>query len=206
MTAGPFRYSDAQWRKLEGIVARAGRADAWQKFNAQRPDFERMVGGWKVRIANWNGYTWGTADTSKYKRVEQAAGELKAALADLTFPPVFAGNDVLWKRLDGTEENWEAETKENPRRFDAFNEALDHIRLRAALMASPRQKQARYARDRFFGDLGRVWRVELGLPIKASGTSRFVSFVEAASEGVCSLSVTATRNMISSVVRKWPRR
>ncbi len=62
-------------------------------------------------------------------------------------------------------------------------------------------------RDRFFGALGRVWRVELGLAISSSVKSHFVAFIEAASDGIDEAQTrSATRNAIAEVVRKWPRR
>jgi hypothetical protein len=207
MTANPFRYPDDQWERLEAIVQGAGGDDARDKFTEKRDHFERMVGGWKVRLDNWNGYTWGADESGKYKRVELAASELKAALDDLKFPAIFAGDDLLWKPLDGTEENWKAEKDENPKRFEAFRKALDGIRMRTALMAAPRRKRKMYARDRFFIDLWRVWRAELDLAVSSSHFSSVVEFVATAAEGVYVFQNEETAlETISNVIRKGPRR
>jgi hypothetical protein len=196
MTADSFRYSDEQWRRMEAIVERAGKAVARDKFNAQRAAFEKMAGGWKGRIPKWNGRNFGHDDTDLYKHVEEAARELKDALTNLNFPAIFIGNELVWKSL--------ADTRENEERFTSFCKALDHVNAKAAFMSkSGRRRQVRLARDRFFLDLRRVWTVDLDLDIKATATSRFVSFVKAASEEVHPSYVTA--DMISKVIRNWPR-
>lgn len=208
MNASPFRYNDARWRRLEEIVERAGGADTRDKFNAERLAFESLVRGWQSRMGKWNGFAFGKdKDGDRFEAVEKAARELKAALDDLNFPTVFADNDLVWKRLDGTEENWKAEKERNWQRYRKFLDALNHIRMRSsALKTKPRRKQARLARDKFFRDLGHVWRVELGLRITASVKSPFVAFVEAASKGVYRFGNDDTaRDEILNVVRSWPR-
>lgn len=198
MTANLFRYPDERWRRMEEIVQRAGGDVARDRFNTQRATVEKMAGGWKDRIETWNGYNFGQADAPTYQRIERAAHELNAALAELGFPALFIRNDLVWKHL--------AETHENQARFANFGQAIEHVAAYAERMAAPRRKQARLPRDMFIADLGRVWRVELGLRISASAASRFAKFVEAASEGVCELPDKKPRVTISGVIRKWPRR
>jgi hypothetical protein len=198
MTANLFRYPNEQWRRMEDIVQRAGGAGARTKFNAERASFEKMAGAWKGRIQRWDGRTLGYDYAGAYRRVEQAASELGAALRELNFPAIFIGCDLTWKPL--------AETQENEERLRHFLNAVEHVHARAAQMAEPKRKQIHLVRDRFFGELGRVWRVELGLPISASAASRFAQYVEVASEGVCKLPDKKARVTISGVIRKWPRR
>jgi hypothetical protein len=204
MTADSFRYSDEQWQRMEAIVERAGKAVARNKFNAQRAAFENTAGGWKDRRERWSGRTLSDADAFAYARLEQAARELNAvfdqlsATGRLPFPAILVGCDLVWKGL--------AETRENDERFAAFRKALDHIAKRAAQVTRPERRRPLLARNRFFGELGRVWRVELGLEIKASATSRFVKFVATASEEVCDFPGETPLDTISNVIRKWPRR
>ena len=99
MTLDCFKYDDEQWMKLEGIVSRAGGDAARQKFAGRRANFEKQVGGWKKRIAAWDGHAWGHDDKSNYERAEKAALELIAALDDLNFPAIFSGDDLVWKSL-----------------------------------------------------------------------------------------------------------
>jgi hypothetical protein len=193
-----FKYPDEQWRRLERIVESAGGAIARDKFNAQRDAVEKMAGGWQERILQWDGFTWGDHDDDEtYQSIESSAGELHAALVKLGFPALFSGNDLVWEHL--------GETEENRQRYDAFLMALGHLRARAALMAKPRRKQARLARDRFFVDLWRVWSGELRLRRGSSTTSRMVQFIKVASEGVCDPRDEPTLAMISNTIRKWPR-
>ena len=198
MNAHSFRYSDEQWRRLEAIVERAGGVVARDKFNAQRDAFEKMVSGWQGRIARWDGHTWGQDQTGKYKRIERAAGELNAALADLGIPAIFVGHELVWKGL--------AETGENDRqRYSCFCAALEHIRARAERMAAPKRKRSVYARNRFFVDLWRVWRGELDLRVSPSALSPIVEFIATAAEGVLPEKHRAL-DTISNVIRKGPRR
>jgi hypothetical protein len=189
-------YSDEQWQRLEAIVERAGGVAARAKFNAQRDAFEKMVSGWQGKIANWDGHTWGHDETGKYKRIERAAGELNAALAELGLPAIFVGHELVWKGL--------AETHENQRRYSDFCAALEHIRSRAELRAAPKRRRSGYARDRFFVDLWRVWRGELGLAVSSSALSPVVEFIATAAEGIVPEKYR-TSDMISNVIRKGPR-
>ena len=50
-------YSDQQWGAIGALVERAGGVDARDKFDAERDKFEKMAGGWRKRIASWNGST-----------------------------------------------------------------------------------------------------------------------------------------------------
>jgi hypothetical protein len=209
--APSFSYSDEQWRQLEKIVEGAGGAVALDKFNARRAAFENMAGKWKDRISKWNGRNFGHDQTDLYKGVEESARELSAALAKLNFPAFFIGNDLVWKASDFTKENSlavsEAESKANWQRYGAFCKALEHVAARAARMATPKRRQTRLARDRFFRALGERWRVELDLRITASTKSPFVSFIEAASKGVYQFGKDHTaRDEILNVIRSWPRR
>jgi hypothetical protein len=197
MNANSFKYSDEQWRRLQAIVQSAGGAIARDKLHAQRDVFEKMVSGWQERLANWDGHTWGHDETSKYHRIERAAGELNAALADLGFPAIFTGDGLIWKRL--------AETNENQRRYSEFCAALEHIRARAKLMAAPKRKRILHARDRFFVDLWRVWRGELDLAVSSDALSPVVDFIATAAEGIVP-EENRTLDMISNVIRKGPRR
>lgn len=195
--ADPFAYSDEQWVRMEAIVQSAGGAIARDKFNAQRDVFEKMVSGWQERLANWDGHTWGHDETSKYQRIERAAGELNAALADLGFPATFTGDGLIWKSL--------AETNENQRRYSDFCAALEHICARAKLMAAPKRKRSLYARDRFFVDLWRVWRGGLDLAVSSDALSSIVEFIATAAEDIVP-EENKTLDMISNVIRKGPRR
>jgi hypothetical protein len=198
MNGPAFTYSDARWARMGEIVERAGGATARDKFNAQRAVFEKMVAGWRQRLANWNGYTWGPDDTGKYERIERAAGELNAALADLGFPAIFVGHGLVWKGL--------AETHENEQRYSDLCAALEHIRARAAKLkaAKPTRKRIRYARDRLFVDLWRVWRGDLDLVVSPDSLSPVVEFIATAAEGIVP-EENRTLDMISNVIRKGPR-
>lgn len=198
-----FHYSDARWRALEEIVERAGGVAARDRFRTQRNAFEKMLTGWKWRLEHWNGRTFARDDIATYKRIEKAARDLNAGLAELGFPAIFTGSDIVWKNLATTDDN----PDENKVRFAGFTAALDHIAARAAMMASEQRRKRTLMRDRFFGDLGEFWRVELGLRITASIKSPFVRFVEdASSEGVYQFGNDDTaRDVILNVVRSWPR-
>ena len=100
-----FRYDDDHWQRLAVIIARA---DAWagaggaarEKFTARREWLEEHAGRWKARIATWDGHSCAAAQTAKYRRIEQAARELAAAMADAPFPPIFSGDDLVWRFPD----------------------------------------------------------------------------------------------------------
>ncbi len=195
--ADPFAYDREQWARLEAIVQSAGGAIARDKFNAQRDVFEKMVSGWQEQLANWDGHTWGHDETSKYQRIERAAGELNAALADLGFPAIFTGDGLIWKSL--------AETNENQRRCSEFCAALEHIRARAKLVAARKRKRTSYARNRLFVDVWRVWRGELGLAVSSSALSPVVEFIATAAEGIVPKKYR-TLDIISNLIRKGPDR
>jgi hypothetical protein len=194
MTVDCFKYDDKQWMKLEAIVSRAGGDAARQKFAGRRANFEKQVGGWKIRIAAWDGYAWGHDDKSNYERAEKAALELVAALDDLNFPAIFSGNDLLWKSL--------GELSENLERFSKFRDALNHVGSRARRMAARGRKRKNYARDRFFAALMQTWRIDLGLHIGVNADASLIrEFVECASVGV--LGEIPTKSAISDVIRRW---
>ncbi len=198
-----FHYSDAQWQALEEIVEYAGGVGARDRFHTQRNAFEKMFTGWKWRLEHWDGRTFGRDDIATYKRIEKAARDLNSGLAELGFPAIFIGNDIVWKNLAATDEN----PDENKVRFAGFTAALDHIAARAAVMASEQGRKRTLMRDRFFRSLGEFWRVELGLRITASVKSPFVRFVETASKNVYRFRRAHTaRDAILNVVRSWPRR
>lgn len=164
-------------------------------------------------MGKWNGFEFGIegeiSDTKRFERISAAARELGAALDDLNLPAIFQGNDLIWKRLDGTEANWEAERNENWRRYREFCSAIAHVRERAASHAEPamKRKTTHYARNMFFVALGENWREELGLRITAGTEALFVQFVEAASKGVYSFKNAETaREAIVNSMRDWPRR
>jgi hypothetical protein len=188
----PF-YSPEQWRKLEAIVERAGGTGARDQFNdrLRRSLFESMARGWKNRMDKWNGHNFGRDEAALHRHVEETARALKDALKALHFPA-----HLIWKA--------DADVRENER-YAHFLATIEQVESRAGARASPRRKHARFARDRFIRDVGEAWR-ELGLRISNSPTSRFVKFVEIASEGVCDFPYDAARGTISNVVRKWPRR
>ena len=175
MKALSFSYSDEQWRQLEKIVEGGGGVVALDKFNARRAAFEKMAGEWKDRMSKWNGRNFGHSETDLYKRVEEAAREFSAALAKLNFPAFFVGIDLVWKASDFTKENSlavsEAESKANWQRYVGFCKALEQVAARAARRATPRRRQTRLARDRFFRALGERW-LELDLRITASTSRR----------------------------------
>ncbi len=202
MTARSFRYTGEQWRRLEAIVERAGGADgavARNKFNERHAAFEKMVGGWKVRIANWNGYTWGGEDTDTYERIARASRELNSALAELHFPPIFVGHPLVWKAWADTRENW--------KRFDDFRQAIEHVGARAAQMATPMPKRILYARDLFFLDLWGWWRDKLGLQVSSNHLSPVVEFIETATEGFDVFQNKETASYtISNVIRKMTKK
>ncbi len=139
----------------------------------------------------------GRDDSASFKRIERAARELDAALEELGFPALFIGIDLIWERLADTEENEES--------FARFRQALDHLATRAAERARPLRREVNLARDLFFLKLCQVWS-ELGLKVSTSATSRFVKFVEIASEGVCKLPDKNAGATISGVIRKWQSR
>ena len=56
--AEQFIYGDEQWMRMRAIVERAGGDVARDKFDAQRTIFEKMVGGLKRPIGQWNGFEW----------------------------------------------------------------------------------------------------------------------------------------------------
>ncbi len=222
-----FRYSDQQWEQLKDIVKGAGGVVARDKFNALRSDFEKMIKGWNDRILKWNGRNFGHDETHLYRRIEHAARELKAALADLNFPAIFVGNELVWKGLaemplaeamalssvpahlaDAVAFGGKAfsDTRENEERFATFCKALEHVAGRAAHMAKPQRKQDRLMRDRFFVALWQVWVGELGLPVSSkTHLSPLVAFIEAAAEGVDVFPKEDTAAYtISNVIRKWP--
>jgi hypothetical protein len=210
MNAEPFRYSDADWRKLEAIVARAGGDAAREKFAGERAAFEKLAGGWKQRIARWDGFKLGPSDDfhDKVERVGNAALEMVAALDDLSFLPlIFSGNDLVWRGPSeadiSSDEEFAKYCVENQKRFSKFRGALAHIREKAGRVTAPKRKQKNLVRDRFFAALMRIWRVELGLRIRLNAYSPSVYFIEAASAAV--LDKAVTREMISNVIRKWPR-
>lgn len=198
MNGPAFTYSDARWARMGEIVERAGGATARDKFNAQRAVFEKMVAGWQQQLTDWNGCTWGHDETGKYERIEHAAGELNAALADLGFPAIFVGHGLVWKGL--------AETHENEQRYSDFCAALEHIRARAAKLkaAKPTRKRIRYARDRLFVDLWRVWRGDLDLVVSPDALSPVVEFIATAAKGIVPED-NRTLDIISNVIRKGPR-
>ena len=80
------------------------------------PFSRRWSDGLRTR-GKWNGFEFGIegeiSDTRRYRKVSAAARELGAALDDFNLPAIFQGNDLIWKRLDGTEANWEAERDED---------------------------------------------------------------------------------------------
>jgi hypothetical protein len=204
-TAVSFHYDDAQWRQLEEIVQRAG--GAREKFKAQRTAFEKMVHGQKRLIGKWNGRTFGENNFSALMAgAGVAARDLKEALTGLNFPVIFGGNDLLWRRLDGTEDNLPAETEENWRRYRSFCNALEHVRARAAEhKTTPVRYHENGARDMFFAALSKVWRDDIGLPIRASAESYFAQFIEKACQGVCDLPHATAPQTISGVIRKWQK-
>lgn len=194
MTVDLFKYDDDQWLKLEAIVSRAGGDTAREKFARGRANFEKQVGGWKIRIAAWDGQKWGPDDTYKYKRIELAASEFIAALDDLNFPAIFSGDDLVWKFL--------GELNENLERFSKFRDALNHIGSRARKLAAPRRKRKNYARDRFFAALMQKWRIDLALHIGVNAEASLIrEFIECASVGV--LGEIPTKSAISDVIRRW---
>jgi hypothetical protein len=147
-----FQYSDAQWRRLEEIVKRAGRPAAKEKFNALRGALEKRVESWRQRIADWNGYTWDPDMLPKYRRVERAAIELKAALDDMNFPEILDGNDLLWitpERSDAsavtdTHEEWEKAVR--AKKLGEYVKAVELLRRRAEEEWEEAQKAANLKR------------------------------------------------------------
>jgi hypothetical protein len=138
----------------------------------------------------------GSDDAGKYKQIERAARELGAALDDFNFPPIFSGNDLVWKSLD--------ERSENDERFSRFLAAVEHIASRAAKMAEPRPKRIKYVRDLFFAALMRTWRDDLGLSMRINVNSALVAFIEVAASRVYEFprKITA-KETISNVIRRW---
>jgi hypothetical protein len=211
--AEPFRYSDEQWARMQAIVERAGGDAARDKFDAQRVAFESIAHGWKRQMGKWNGFVFRDDkhgdNSDRFERIATAARELKAGLEEFASPAFFWGHDLLWKRLDGTETDWEAEKDENWQRYRKFLGALSHLQMRGAELAAqgkPLRKRVRFARNLFIGHLGEYWRTQLGLHITASVKSPFVRFVEAAAEGVYKFkSPDAARDKILNVVRGWGR-
>jgi hypothetical protein len=204
MIGESLKYRDKRWRRLEVIVERAGGPIAREKFNTQHEFFENMIRVSKSRMGLWTGFAFGEyKDSDRLEAVERAAGALKAALDDLNFPAIFAGNILVWKRLDGTETDWEAEKEENWQRYRKFLGAIDHIRMMSrANKAKPRRKRARLARDIFFFNLLQAWS-GLGLSVSAGIKSPVVDFIEAASEGVYEFEDPDTaRETILNVIRK----
>ena len=198
---------------MQAIVEHAGGDAARDKFDAQREAFERMASGWKRQMGKWNGFVFCDDKDGDYsdqfERIATAARELKAALEEFASPAFFWGHDLLWKRLDGTETDWEAEKEENWQRYRKFLGALGHLQMRGADLAAqgkPLRKRVRFARNRFIGDLGERWRTQLGLRITASVKSPFVRFVEVAAEGIYEFeSPDTARDKILNVVRGWGR-
>jgi hypothetical protein len=160
-----FRYSDEQWRALEAIVARAGGDEARTKFATGRVGFEKQAGGYRERIATWDGlsYGGGNADQKKYERIERAARELAAALDDYGSWIALANNaDELLHLREG----------------------LSRVAPRAGKMAATGRKNQNLMRNRFFLALARSWHSDLGLRIAVSVDSHLVNFIEAAMKGV----------------------
>jgi hypothetical protein len=89
MPAEQFVYGDEQWMRMRAIVERAGGDVARDKFDAHRTILEKTVEGWKWKIENWDGRTWGQADGPIHRRIERAAGKLNEGLAELGLPANF---------------------------------------------------------------------------------------------------------------------
>jgi hypothetical protein len=110
------------------------------------------------------------------------------------------------------EKEWdESQRAANLKRYDGFREVLDHIRRRAAMMEERSngvvvfelvkkrsRKRKFHARDFFIWHLGFFWREELRLRVSPSPRSRFVQFVEIASESV----YDCRRDTIANIIRK----
>jgi hypothetical protein len=184
MSALPFRYSDDQWLALEEIVARAGGSGAREKFAAGRARFEKTAGGYKDRLATWNGlsYGGGDSDRKKYEQIERAARELAAALDDFG----------SWITL-----------ADNADELLHLREGLSRVAPRAGKTAATGRKSQNLMRDRFFLALARSWHSDLGLHIGVNVNSPLNDFIEAASKGILDLAPTENiKDIISNVVRK----
>ena len=131
MKAARFSYPDEQWRNIELIVARSGGDDTKKKLNGSRKELECGVSRWLSCVESWDGASFGHDDRPQYSRIEDAAKELVAALDELSFPAIFAGDDLVWRAGDAPEEN--------AARYAAFVDALQHVGARAGQMGQAAQ-------------------------------------------------------------------